>query len=131
MTERRPRHALLRLLGYARSYRIRIVLAALFSILNEAVDLAPPALTGAAVDIVMDNKTETAIQRSLERSIANRATSVIAHPLSTIRNADRIFVLDGGVLKEQSRHEDLIRCGSIYAAPWRVQTGERLPAAAD
>jgi len=130
MTERRPRHALLRLLGYARSYRIRIVLAALFSILNEAVDLAPPALTGAAVDIVMDNKTETAIQRSLERIIANRATSVIAHCLSTI-HADRIFVLDGGVLKEQNRHEDLIRCGSIYTVLWRVQTGERLPAAAD
>ncbi len=130
MTERRPRHALLHLLGYARPYRIRIVLAALFSILNKAVDLAPPALIGAAAGIVMDNETEAAIQRSLERSIAHRATSVIAHRLSTI-HADRIFVLDGGVLKEQSRHEDLIRRGGIYAALWRVRTGERLPAATD
>jgi len=130
MTECRPRHTLLRLLGYTQAYRIRSVLAALFSILNKAVDLAPPALIGAAAGIVMDNETEAAIQRSLERIIANRATSVIAHRLSTI-HADRIFVLDDGVLKEQSRHEDLIRRGGIYTALGRVQTGERLPAAAD
>ncbi|NPV65567.1 MAG: ABC transporter ATP-binding protein [Anaerolineae bacterium] len=91
----------------------------------------PPVLVLDEATSSVDNETEAAIQRSLERIIINRTTIVIAHRLSTIRNADRIFVLDNGALKEQGRHEDLIRRDGIYAALWRVQTGERLLAAAD
>jgi ATP-binding cassette subfamily B protein len=73
----------------------------------------------------VDNETEAAIQRSMERIIVGRTTIVIAHRLSTVRNADRIFVLDRGELCEQGTHEELLRHDGIYAALWRVQTGER------
>jgi len=79
----------------------------------------------------VDNETEAAIQRSLERITVGRTTIVIAHRLSTIRNADRIFVLENGALREEGRHEDLLRQDGIYATLWRVQTGERLRMAGD
>ncbi|MFQ5437092.1 MAG: ABC transporter, partial [Anaerolineae bacterium] len=66
-----------------------------------------------------------AIQRSLEKIAVGRTTIVIAHRLSTVRNADRIFVLERGRLVEDGRHEELAAAGGIYAALWRVQTGER------
>lgn len=72
----------------------------------------------------MDNETEAAIQRSLEKIIVGRTTIVIAHRFSTVRNADRIYVLDQGVLKEQGQHEELTVGNGIYAALWRVQTGQ-------
>ncbi|MEE9298837.1 MAG: ABC transporter ATP-binding protein [Acidimicrobiia bacterium] len=73
----------------------------------------------------VDNETEAAIQRSLERLSRNRTTLVIAHRLSTIRHADRIYVLDAGQIAEDGRHEDLVDIpGSIYKALWDVQTGE-------
>ena len=50
---------------------------------------------------------------------------VIAHRLSTVRNADRIFVLENGALVEQGTHEALAAArGGLYAGLWRVQTGE-------
>ncbi len=73
----------------------------------------------------MDNETEALIQRSLERIAVGRTTIVIAHRLSTVRNADRIFVLDCGQLKEQGCHEELVAANGIYARLWRVQTGEK------
>jgi ATP-binding cassette subfamily B protein len=72
----------------------------------------------------VDNETEAAIQRSLETVSRNRTTLVIAHRLSTIRHADRIHVLERGEVREAGRHEDLIEAGGLYAALWRVQTGE-------
>ncbi len=71
----------------------------------------------------VDNETEAAIQRSLERVSAGRTTIVIAHRLSTVRNADHIHVLEHGRLKEHGRHAELVAAGGIYAALWRVQTG--------
>jgi ATP-binding cassette subfamily B protein len=73
----------------------------------------------------VDNETEAAIQRSLEKIVVGRTTVVIAHRLSTIRNADQIFVLEKGVLAEQGKHEELLEIDGIYASLWRVQTGER------
>ncbi|MCA9914938.1 MAG: ABC transporter, partial [Anaerolineae bacterium] len=70
-------------------------------------------------------------QRSLERIVVGRTTIVIAHRLSTVRNADRIFVLENGALREHGRHEELVAENGIYAALWRVQTGERLHLAGD
>ncbi len=72
----------------------------------------------------VDNETEAAIQRSLETVSRNRTTLVIAHRLSTIRHADRIHVLEAGQVREAGTHDDLIGAGGLYAALWRVQTGE-------
>jgi ATP-binding cassette subfamily B protein len=86
----------------------------------------PPVLVLDEATSSVDNETEAAIQRSMERIIVGRTTIVIAHRLSTVRNADRIFVLERGVLREHGRHEDLVADGGIYAGLWRVQTGERV-----
>ncbi len=74
----------------------------------------------------VDNETEAAIQRSLERISADRTTLVIAHRLSTVRNADVIHVMDGGRIVESGRHDELASGEGPYAALWRVQTGEAL-----
>ncbi|WP_019502494.1 ABC transporter ATP-binding protein [Pseudanabaena sp. PCC 6802] len=71
----------------------------------------------------VDNETEAAIQKSLEQITANRTTIAIAHRLSTVRDADRIYVMDRGRIAEQGRHEDLLDRQGIYANLWRVQTG--------
>jgi ATP-binding cassette subfamily B protein len=72
----------------------------------------------------VDNETEAAIQRSLIRVSHERTTIVIAHRLSTIRHADRIHVMDAGVVAEAGTHEELLATGGRYAALWSVQTGE-------
>jgi ATP-binding cassette subfamily B protein len=85
----------------------------------------PPILILDEATSSVDNETEAAIQRSLERIAVGRTTIVIAHRLSTVRNADAIFVLENGVLRETGKHEDLVSREGIYAALWHVQTGER------
>jgi ATP-binding cassette subfamily B protein len=72
----------------------------------------------------VDNETEAAIQRSLTRVSADRTTIVIAHRLSTVRHAHRIHVLEAGEVIEEGTHEELVELGGLYAALWRVQTGE-------
>lgn len=72
----------------------------------------------------IDNETEAAIQRSLARVSADRTTIVIAHRLSTIRHAHRIHVMEAGRVIEAGTHEELLDVGGLYAALWRVQTGE-------
>ena len=72
----------------------------------------------------VDNETEAAIQRSLEHVSEGRTTLVIAHRLSTVRHADRIHVLENGLVAETGTHDDLVAAGGLYAALWRVQTGE-------
>jgi len=84
----------------------------------------PPVLILDEATSSVDNETEAAIQRSMERIIVGRTTIVIAHRLSTIRHADRIFVLEKGVLREHGRHEELVAAGGIYAGFWSVQTGD-------
>ena len=92
----------------------------------------PPILILDEATSSVDNETEAAIQRSLERIVVGRTTIVIAHRLSTVRNADMIYVLQNGALKESGTHEVLVRLNGLYAALWRVQTGERiLPQAGD
>lgn len=86
----------------------------------------PPVLILDEATSAVDNETEAAIQRSLERIAVDRTTIIIAHRLSTVRNADLIYVLDQGELREVGRHEDLVARDGIYAALWKVQTGMAL-----
>lgn len=72
----------------------------------------------------VDNETEAAIQRSLARVSKNRTTIIVAHRLSTVRNADMIFVIEKGRLVEQGRHQELLASDGVYASLWKLQTGE-------
>ncbi len=72
----------------------------------------------------VDNETEAAIQRSLQKVSAGRTTIVIAHRLSTVRHAHQIHVMEAGQVVETGTHEELVEQGGLYAALWRVQTGE-------
>jgi ATP-binding cassette, subfamily B, bacterial len=83
----------------------------------------PPILILDEATSAVDNETEAAIQRSLEKIIVNRTTIAIAHRLSTVRNADCIYVMEYGKLVEQGRHEQLLEKAGIYASLWRVQSG--------
>ncbi|WP_413168259.1 ABC transporter ATP-binding protein [Capilliphycus salinus ALCB114379] len=83
----------------------------------------PPILILDEATSAVDNETEAAIQRSLEQITKNRTTIAIAHRLSTVRNADCIYVMDRGKLVERGRHEKLLETPGIYASLWRVQSG--------
>ena len=98
--------------------RQRIALAR--AILKDAPVLVLDEATAA-----VDNDTEAAIQRSLDRITRDRTTLVIAHRLSTVRHADRIIVIEDGTIVEQGRHDDLLQRHGVYAKLWRVQAGER------
>jgi ATP-binding cassette subfamily B protein len=63
----------------------------------------------------LDTQTEKEIQAALDELSKTRTTLIIAHRLSTIRHADVIVVLDSNGVAEQGTHDDLIRCGGIYA----------------
>ena len=83
----------------------------------------PPILILDEATSAVDNETEAAIQRSLEKITQNRTTIAIAHRLSTIRNADCIYVMEYGKLIERGTHEALIAQQGIYDNLWRVQMG--------
>ncbi|MEP0872009.1 ABC transporter ATP-binding protein/permease [Trichocoleus desertorum AS-A10] len=85
----------------------------------------PPILILDEATSAVDNETEAAIQRSLETITQNRTTIAIAHRLSTVRNADCIYVMEQGRLVEKGRHDQLLDRSGIYASLWRVQTGLR------
>jgi ATP-binding cassette subfamily B protein len=72
----------------------------------------------------VDTETEMLIQRSLNRLTADRTTFVIAHRLSTVKDADRIVVLDDGRVVERGTHEELLSADGLYANLWGVQAGE-------
>ena len=75
----------------------------------------PPVIILDEATSALDNKSERAVQASLQRLIADRTTLIIAHRLSTIREVDRILVLeDGGILESGSR-EQLLADGGRYA----------------
>ena len=93
------------------------------SIARAVLAEAPVLILDEATSAV-DNETEAAIQRSLSRIAHQRTMIVIAHRLSTIRHADRIHVMDAGRIVESGTHEDLVEHDGLYAALWRVQTGD-------
>lgn len=71
----------------------------------------------------LDSETEVAIQKSFEKLSKNRTTIAIAHRLSTLRNMDRIVVLEKGKIIESGTHNALLRRGGEYAKLWKMQSG--------
>ena len=72
----------------------------------------------------LDNTTEILIQEALDELCKGRTTLVVAHRLSTVKNADRIVVIDGGVITEEGTHAELIAHGGTYAKLYALQFRE-------
>ena len=69
----------------------------------------------------MDSESERLIQQGVERLLAGRTALVIAHRLSTVRDADRIVVIRQGRVVEEGRHEELLARGGEYARLYCLQ----------
>lgn len=71
----------------------------------------------------LDSETEISIQNSFEKLAHGRTTIAIAHRLSTLRNMDKIVVLDKGKIIESGTHNSLLRKKGVYANLWKMQVG--------
>lgn len=91
--------------------------------LARAILKDPPILILDEATSAVDNETEAAIQRSMQKIAKDRTLIVIAHRLSTIVNADTIHVLDKGEISESGTHNELIQQNGIYHKLWSIQTG--------
>jgi len=69
----------------------------------------------------LDSESEVAVQQALDLAMEGRTSIVIAHRLSTVRNADLIIVVDQGRVVQRGRHEELMREGGLYAELYRTQ----------
>jgi ATP-binding cassette subfamily B protein len=68
----------------------------------------------------LDNENEALVQEALDAALHGRTAIVIAHRLSTVRDADRIVVLDSGVIAEQGTHDELMGLDGMYSAQVRA-----------
>ena len=81
----------------------------------------PPILILDEATSALDNTTEMLIQRSLNELAKGRTCLIVAHRLSTIKNADEIAVISKGKIMEMGNHEDLIKLNGIYADLYKLQ----------
>ena len=81
----------------------------------------PPILILDEATSALDNSTEILIQQSLDELCKGRTTIVVAHRLSTIKNADEIAVIEDGVITEKGTHEKLMADGGLYATLYSQQ----------
>jgi len=75
----------------------------------------------------LDSESEEKIQSSLEQAAKERTVLIIAHRFATIRNADKIFVLDAGTIVEEGNHQKLIAKNGLYKMLWTLQAKGKLP----
>jgi subfamily B ATP-binding cassette protein MsbA len=88
----------------------------------------PPILILDEATSSLDAESERLVQGALANLMKGRTTLVIAHRLATVRNADRILVLDGGEIREMGRHEELLRKGGLYSRLHELQFSPEDPA---
>lgn len=82
---------------------------------------APPILILDEATSALDSVTEARIQGAFDRLARGRTTLIIAHRLSTIRSADRILVIQDGVVAEQGSHQELLAKNGVYATLYHTQ----------
>ncbi|HAT71324.1 MAG TPA: ABC transporter permease [Elusimicrobia bacterium] len=70
----------------------------------------------------LDTASEQAVQGAIERILGGRTVIMVAHRLSTVKNADKIFVLKKGELAETGTHEELLKLGGVYKGLYEAQT---------
>jgi ATP-binding cassette subfamily B protein len=73
----------------------------------------------------LDSESEVAVQRALKKVLAGRTSIVIAHRLSTVRDADQILVIDGGRVVERGRHSELLALEGLYAELYNTQFADQ------
>ena len=83
----------------------------------------PPVLILDEATSSIDTRTETLVQRGMDTLMHGRTTFIIAHRLSTVRNADQIIVLDAGRIIEQGTHEQLLALKGRY---YQLYTGNEI-----
>ncbi len=84
----------------------------------------PPILILDEATSALDNTTEILIQNALDELCVGRTTLVVAHRLSTIKNADEIAVVDDGRIIEQGSHDELMKKGGMYSRLYQLQFRE-------
>jgi ATP-binding cassette subfamily B protein len=75
----------------------------------------------------LDSESERQVQQAIEHLCQGRTTLVIAHRLHTVAHADRIHVIEDGVIVESGRHDELLRKGGRYASFYRLQLQDQEP----
>ena len=85
----------------------------------------PPIFIFDEATSALDNETEAALQRSMTTLAHDHTMLIIAHRLSTVRNADIIFVLEQGNIVEQGTHDALVALGGQYAQLRNIQVGDK------
>src|SRR6185295_15360632 len=89
----------------------------------------PPILILDEATSALDAKSELLVQEALANLMKGRTTLVIAHRLGTVRNANRIVVLDGGEIREVGTHDELLRrAGGLYSRLHELQFAPEDPA---
>jgi len=79
----------------------------------------------------LDSESEAAVQQALKMALAGRTSIVIAHRLSTVREADKILVVSGGRIVEEGTHTELLAADGLYAELYRTQFAQQASDGAD